>query len=154
MIEDFIDEILMDFKDVTDIKIMRDFSGTHNVMIDRGLFELVLHNLINNAIQAIRDSGRGDRVEIKTSGYNGFVRIEISDNGPGMPERVVSRIFEPFFTTKEVGKGTGLGLSIAHNIIVAHGGELQCLFDWFYSTGELTSNSPVNPRCQRVIKPY
>lgn len=64
-------------------------------------------------------------MEIKTSGYNDSVKIEISDNGPGMPEKVVSRLFEPFFTTKEVGKGTGLGLSIAHNIVVAHRGDIS-----------------------------
>lgn len=54
------------------------------------------------------------------------IRIEISDNGIGIPEEVKSRIFEPFFTTKSVGEGTGLGLSIAYYIITeSHGGTMK-----------------------------
>ena len=52
-------------------------------------------------------------------------KIEIGDNGPGMPESVKERIFEPFFTTKAVGKGTGLGLSIVYTIIENHKGTLE-----------------------------
>jgi two-component system, NtrC family, sensor kinase len=54
--------------------------------------------------------------------------IRISDNGPGMTERVRLLLFDPFFTTKPVGQGTGLGLSISYQIIVAkHGGQLRCV---------------------------
>jgi PAS domain S-box-containing protein len=56
------------------------------------------------------------------------VSIRISDNGPGMTERVQHLLFDPFFTTKPVGKGTGLGLSISYQIVVAkHGGQLECV---------------------------
>jgi signal transduction histidine kinase len=48
---------------------------------------------------------------------NDYVLVEISDNGPGIPEEIQSKIFEPFFTTKGVGEGTGLGLDIAYRII-------------------------------------
>ncbi len=55
------------------------------------------------------------------------VVIQISDNGPGMPEELKSQIFEPFFTTKPIGKGTGLGLSISYQIVVEkHGGIFKC----------------------------
>jgi signal transduction histidine kinase len=55
------------------------------------------------------------------------VKIAISDNGPGIDDRVRSRLFDPFFTTKPVGKGAGLGLSISHQIIVQkHRGSLTC----------------------------
>ena len=52
-------------------------------------------------------------------------RIEISNNGLGIPDETLPRIFDPFFTTKDVGKGTGLGLSITHGIVHRHGGEIS-----------------------------
>ncbi|NEP76411.1 sensor histidine kinase, partial [Okeania sp. SIO2G5] len=55
------------------------------------------------------------------------VQISIQDNGPGIPEAVLSKIFDPFFTTKSIGHGTGLGLSISYQIIVdQHKGEFIC----------------------------
>ncbi len=54
-----------------------------------------------------------------------YVKITVSDNGPGMSEETRRRIFEPFFTTKEVGKGTGLGLSTAYGIVTQHKGYIH-----------------------------
>ncbi len=56
---------------------------------------------------------------------NGGIRIEIEDNGPGIPNEIRDNILQPFFTTKKGTQGTGLGLSITHDIIKAHGGELK-----------------------------
>jgi signal transduction histidine kinase/ligand-binding sensor domain-containing protein len=53
------------------------------------------------------------------------VMISVSDNGPGIPQKVLDKIFQPFFTTKPVGQGTGLGLSISYDIVKAHGGQLR-----------------------------
>ena len=53
------------------------------------------------------------------------VRLEVEDNGPGIPPEIITSIFDPFFTTKDVGQGSGLGLAITHEIIIKHGGSIS-----------------------------
>jgi signal transduction histidine kinase len=84
----------------------------------------VFLNILNNAYDAVRESGRPARIEIETSVSGGWVQVLFRDNGNGI--RNSERIFDPFFTTKEVGKGTGLGLSICYGIVREHGGEIVC----------------------------
>lgn len=93
--------------------------------LDKSQMDRVLLNLVTNAIHAMSDSGKGDRMLLKGYKENNRVIIEVSDNGPGIPGNVIQKIFEPFFTTKGFGKGTGLGLSICYNIIKAHGGDIS-----------------------------
>jgi signal transduction histidine kinase len=79
-------------------------------------------NIIDNSVDAM--NGRGE-IKIKTYAEDHRVVVEITDNGPGIPEEIQTRIFEPFFTTKAPGKGTGLGLHISHDIIAnRHHGQL------------------------------
>lgn len=106
------------------VRIIKDLEYVEEVNIDRGLFEIALLNILKNAIQAIEESKQGDSIRISATREDSVVRIEISDNGPGIPEKLVPYIFDPFFSTKEFGKGTGLGLSITHRIITAHKGEI------------------------------
>ena len=80
-------------------------------------------NLIDNAIQAMNGQGT---LTIRTARENEqMIRVEICDDGPGIPEDIVDRIFTPFFTTKPVGEGTGLGLDLAWRIVVEkHAGNM------------------------------
>jgi signal transduction histidine kinase len=71
-------------------------------------------NLIDNALDAVPDSGR---VEVTANRERQHVVVRIVDNGPGMPAEIRERVFEPFFTTKPVGKGTGLGLDIVQRLV-------------------------------------
>jgi two-component system NtrC family sensor kinase len=91
---------------------------------DAHQLQQVFLNIMNNAYDAVRDTGRPARIEIMTASAGAAVEVSFRDNGHGIayPER----IFDPFFTTKEVGKGTGLGLSICYGIVREHNGEILC----------------------------
>ena len=97
-----------------------------------GELNQVVLNIVVNAAQALAEaqpegSGEKGRIRIRT-GLEGddWAGIEISDNGPGMPEEIRRKIFDPFFTTKEVGKGTGQGLAIARSVVVdKHNGAIE-----------------------------
>ena len=84
----------------------------------------VFLNLITNAAQATDDS-TGELTVSTGMATNGQVRVDISDNGHGIPDNILAKIFDPFFTTKEVGQGTGLGLSIAYKIVQEHNGRIE-----------------------------
>jgi signal transduction histidine kinase len=79
-------------------------------------------NLILNAIQAIEADGI---IIITTEEKNNHIRIEITDNGEGIPPENIQNIFNPFFTTREIGSGVGLGLSLAYRIIESHNGNID-----------------------------
>jgi signal transduction histidine kinase len=78
-------------------------------------------NLIDNALDAIPDSGR---VDVRANRENQRVVVRIVDNGSGIPEQIRERIFEPFFTTKQVGHGTGLGLDIVRRLVRHNDGDI------------------------------
>jgi signal transduction histidine kinase len=73
-------------------------------------------NLLDNAIAAAAGVP-GGTVTVTTRRDGPCVRVDVADDGPGIPDDVVARIFEPFFTTKPVGQGTGLGLDAARRIV-------------------------------------
>ncbi|HLW54185.1 MAG TPA: PAS domain S-box protein [Candidatus Angelobacter sp.] len=91
---------------------------------DSHQLQQVFLNIINNAYDAVRATGRPGKIEIETIQDGGWLEVLFRDNGEGIqhPER----IFDPFFTTKEVGQGTGLGLSICYGIVREHEGEILC----------------------------
>jgi signal transduction histidine kinase/FixJ family two-component response regulator len=90
--------------------------------------EQVILNLIKNSVQAMAGEDLPEKpcIILRTAITDNRAVIEVEDNGPGIPEKVIKYIFDPFFTTKDVGKGTGLGLSVSHAIIVdKHKGEIH-----------------------------
>ncbi len=86
-------------------------------------------NLVINGIQAAGDGGRvwvsAQRRDgpVNSGDSAGEIRIEVTDDGPGIPAECMDRIFNPFFTTRDTG--TGLGLAIVHRIVEAHGGTIR-----------------------------
>jgi signal transduction histidine kinase len=83
-------------------------------------------NLLDNAIDAVSDGDETGRIRLRTTSERDRLLVEISDNGPGIPEEIQDRIFEPFFTTKDIGKGAGFGLDVSYRIVVGrHGGDIR-----------------------------
>ncbi len=93
---------------------------------DARMLEQVFTNLISNAVDALSSRGKGT-IAVKISpgpmaGNKSQILITVSDDGPGIPEKVREHIFEPFVTTK--ANGTGLGLAITKRIVTAHRGSI------------------------------
>ena len=99
-------------------------AGLPEILGDAHQLQQVFLNILNNAYDAVRETGRSARIEIETARRGEFVETSIRDNGTGISHPEL--IFDPFFTTKEVGKGTGLGLSICYGIVREHGGDILC----------------------------
>ena len=93
-----------------------------SVTADPHQLEQVFLNIINNAVDAILEGGKGGKLKVRIHSSDGQVRVEFLDSGIGIKDP--NRIFDPFYTTKSVGKGTGLGLSICYGIIKEHGGDI------------------------------
>ncbi len=109
------------------------------VPADPHQLQQVFLNLINNAVDAILESGTEGDIWVRTGSEAEQIFVELVDSGPGVKD--ASRVFDPFYTTKPVGKGTGLGLSICYGIITEHGGNI------------LVQNQPPRGACFRIELP-
>lgn len=106
------------------IRLLRDYDSTHpTIQADPDKIQQVILNILNNAMDAIQETGHGGEIMIRTRMQGDHIRLEFCDNGAGIREP--EKIFDPFYTTKEVGKGTGLGLSVCYGIVQEHGGRIQ-----------------------------
>jgi two-component system NtrC family sensor kinase len=117
------------------IALLENFARTNNIEIptdlspdlpiiasDQARLQQVFLNLINNAIDAI---GKDGEIQVKSRCSDSFIKVEIKDNGPGIPQDKQKKVFDPFYTTKETGKGTGLGLWVSYDIIEKMGGKIR-----------------------------
>lgn len=108
------------------VKLSIDSEQLPLIKLDKALMDIALTNIISNSIEAINQKGvlevnllLSEDIADRTK----YVRIEISDNGPGINKDIINKIFEPFFTTKT--GGSGIGLSITKQIILQHGGNIS-----------------------------
>jgi signal transduction histidine kinase len=105
------------------VAVQRDYQGVPLLVNSFGSeLNQVWTNIIDNAIDAMH--GKGE-LRVRTYSNDGCAVVEITDNGPGIPDEVQPHIFEPFFTTKGVGEGTGLGLDTVQRIVKKHRGSIQ-----------------------------
>ena len=96
------------------------------IRADADQLHQVLLNLLINAQQALQDQPAPRRIRVRSRFVvaAGVIRIDVDDNGPGIPREVRARVFDPYFTTKPTGMGTGVGLAVSSGIVEAHGGRL------------------------------
>jgi C4-dicarboxylate-specific signal transduction histidine kinase len=94
------------------------------ISADPTQLEIVLHNLVANAIDAMTAADNAvKRIEISAEQRDGHVHLAVADTGPGVATDIATRVFEPFVTTKP--GGMGLGLAISRSLLRAQGGELE-----------------------------
>jgi len=103
------------YRDIT-IQTQYD-TGLPEITTDSNQLQQVFLNIIDNAIDAVGQSGKIFVKTAQPSNSSKEILVTVQDNGPGMPKEVLARIFDPFFTTKRADEGTGLGLSISYSII-------------------------------------
>jgi signal transduction histidine kinase len=107
------------------VKLVKELDKTlPELLCYPGDLNQVWTNIIDNAIQAMDGHGT---LTLRTMRENEeMIRVEICDDGPGIPDDIIENIFNPFFTTKPFGEGTGLGLDLARRIVVEkHHGDLR-----------------------------
>jgi two-component system, NtrC family, sensor kinase len=108
------------------VRVVRDFQKVPAVWASDAGLEQVFLGLLENVGQALQ-KGRPAEPMVRLTmrlREDGFVGVEVADNGCGIAPEHLSRIFEPFFTTRPPGEGTGLGLSICHGIVASLGGDI------------------------------
>ena len=127
-VEDLFSHILMLMNNTSDSRnCIIDYevsSKNLHIQVDEKLIEQVLINLIKNALEA--GEGKDDlSIQIRAEEVSGKIKIEVSDNGDGIPAEVIDNIFVPFFTTKR--EGSGIGLSLSRQILRKHAGNLEVI---------------------------
>ncbi len=116
------------------VKVIKKFDDSLPLILgEANQLQQVFLNLLMNAQQAMSENGSEGTITIETikdtgteaESTSGFVKVIVSDDGPGIPAKIVDSIFDPFFTTKPEGVGTGLGLSVSLGIIKDHNGNIE-----------------------------
>jgi C4-dicarboxylate-specific signal transduction histidine kinase len=97
------------------------------IKCDNSQIQQVIINLVMNASEATHNRNVG-KVTVRTvlsTNKRETVRLEVHDNGDGIPAEYLAKIYDPFFTTKGEGKGVGLGLAVVYGIVESHGGDIE-----------------------------
>ncbi len=155
------------------IALQSSFNSRNIILADPTQMHQIVMNLCTNAFHAMEETGGTIQVELTDTPFEHipdqvranlkpgcFVRLSISDTGPGIPKELRERIFEPYFTTKKKGKGTGLGLAIVAGIVKNHNGGIHLnsspengtVFDLFFPVYEGQAEIDTGKSIQDDIK--
>ena len=121
----------------TTIEIKQNIKSNSLIMGNSTQIHQLFMNLCTNAVQAMEDTGGILEVGVKDAELDSkssltqfdlkhgtYLKVTVSDTGPGIAADIIDSIFEPYFTTKGVGKGTGMGLAMVHGIVETYGGKI------------------------------
>lgn len=158
----------------SNIKIkLRIESKSSIIMGDPTQIHQILMNLCSNANYALKEWGGIIEIHIEEVSFGSrekmmipslrpgdYVRLSVSDNGPGIDKNIIERIFDPFFTTKPAGEGTGMGLAVVHGIVQNHGGAVSVesqpgkgtSFHCYFPLIAKTENGTESVRIQKAIQ--
>jgi len=106
-------------------QVRKNYGNVPRISCSPAQINQVFLNIIVNAAHAMQCREGKGLLEIQTSEENGFVKVQIRDNGTGIPAHILPKIFDPFFTTKKIGEGSGTGLALAYRIVESHGGKIK-----------------------------
>ncbi|SDN31373.1 PAS domain S-box-containing protein [Desulfonauticus submarinus] len=126
---------------------------------NQGLLEQAILNITNNAKDVLKTKTQAEiniTIASETINKQNYIKIKISDNGPGIPSKHQNKVFEPFFTTKDIGKGTGLGLYLTYQIIKMHKGKINFITNNKGTTFIIylpQSNPPTYPKTNNSYLP-
>lgn len=124
LLTDYINDLVVHNNEyqLRNVKFELDIEPAAALKINRNHLYSLINNLISNAIDAMADNDK-KRISITIKNIGEFVKIEIADNGPGIPPEIAEKVFDPFFSTKP-RTGTGLGLAICKKIVDIYDGQL------------------------------
>jgi signal transduction histidine kinase len=125
-IDDWLREMAEGIAGEMPVRLKLDLGAPSCVEIDPARLRRALGNVLDNAVQALAETGdraRPPRIMLRTRLKGGKVEIDIADNGPGIAPETLARAFEPLFSTRRFG--TGLGLATTRQVVEQHGGTIE-----------------------------
>ncbi len=122
--------------------IALELAADPEISFDRSHLNQVMWNLCRNALRHCRREPASIRIAVDVIGGGGVVKLDVVDDGPGVPPALRNQLFEPFFTT--VGSGTGLGLYIAREVCEANDAKLEFI--------ETPAGAQFTVLCQGVVR--
>ncbi|MCB4204267.1 PAS domain S-box protein [Deferribacterales bacterium Es71-Z0220] len=132
-IEAVVSNICYDILDYVKYDVKNNMQTSTTCSFDRGQIELVVKNIIDNAMESMPNGGElvidSERINLSENNKydlisGSYIKISVTDSGCGIKEENMAKIFDPFYTTKESSEG--IGLSLAHSILKKHDGAIHC----------------------------
>jgi two-component system NtrC family sensor kinase len=109
-----------------EVKLLQDLTNEDTTLLcDSTAVHQIVVSLLINAYEAFPQKGGEVKISLYRDNEKNMFRLEVTDNGIGIPDDVMPRIFEPFYTTKDAERNTGLGLAVVYGNVQRYGGSID-----------------------------